>query len=164
MNSNNSYNKTSENEINATPLRVSKKIIVIIALISLLGFFDASYLAAKHYLGGPIPCAILDGCETVTTSKYSAVSGVPVALIGAVYYLIILVLAISYWESKKDNRLFLISVLTTAGFLASLWFVYLQVFVLKSLCLYCLFSAFASTALFTISATFLWRKFVKNSP
>lgn len=149
MNSNNSYNK---------PLAISSKIIILIAVISFLGFLDASYLAAKYYLGGPIPCAILDGCDTVTTSKYSAIAGVPVALMGAIYYLIIFVLAISYLESKKDKLAFFISRFAIIGFLASLWFVYLQVFVLKALCLYCLFSALTSTALFVISAMFLWRK------
>ena len=148
MNSNNSYNK---------PLTASNRIIILIAVISFLGFLDASYLAAKYYLGGPLPCSILDGCDTVTTSKYSAIAGVPVALLGAVYYLIIFVLAISYLESKKDKLMFLISRFTVIGFLASLWFVYLQVFVLKALCLYCLFSALTSTALFAISALFLWQ-------
>lgn len=149
MNLNNSSNK---------PLAISSKIIILIAIISFLGFLDASYLAAKYYLGGPISCVILDGCDTVTTSKYSAVAGAPVALMGAVYYLIIFVLAISYLESKKDKLAFFISRFTIIGFLASLWFVYLQVFVLKALCLYCLFSALTSTALFVISAIFLWRR------
>lgn len=149
MNSNNSYNR---------PLAISSKIIILIALISFLGFLDASYLAAKYYLGGPIPCAILDDCDTVTTSKYSAIAGVPVALMGAIYYLIIFVLTISYLESKKYKLAFFISRFTIIGFLASLWFVYLQVFVLKALCLYCLFSALTSTALFVISAIFTLRR------
>ena len=149
MNSNNSYNK---------PLTISNKIITLIAAISFLGFLDASYLAAKYYIGGPLPCSILDGCDTVTTSKYSAVAGMPVALMGAIYYLVIFILAISYLESKKDRLAFLISRFTIIGFLASLWFVYLQVFVLKALCLYCLFSALTSTALFAISVLFLWWK------
>ncbi|MEK9183986.1 MAG: vitamin K epoxide reductase family protein, partial [Patescibacteria group bacterium] len=102
---------------------------------------------------------ILDGCDTVTTSKYSAVAGMPVALMGAIYYLVIFILAISYLESKKDRLAFLISRFTIIGFLASLWFVYLQVFVLKALCLYCLFSALTSTALFAISAIFTCKKY-----
>ena len=158
MNLNNFYSKPlKKEETSANTPAVSKKIITIIALISFLGFLDASYLAAKYYLGGPIPCAILDGCDTVTTSQYATMAGVPVALLGAIYYLIIFVLAISYLESKKDNLVFLISRLTIVGFLASLWFVYLQVFVLKALCLYCLFSAFTSTTLFIVSIIFLWR-------
>lgn len=123
-----------------------------------MGFLDASYLVVKYYLGGSLPCSILDGCDTVTTSKYSTATGVPVALLGAIYYLIIFVLAISYLESKKSAVVFFLSRFTLIGFLASLWFVYLQVFVLKELCLYCLFSALTSTALFAVSVIFILRR------
>lgn len=116
-------------------------------VFSFVGFLDATYLTVKHYTGGPINCSILNGCDKVATSSYAAVLGVPVALAGAVYYLFLFLLAVIYIDSSRA-RFFHLAVFTAfAGFLASLWFVYLQVFVLRALCLYCLFSAIDSTFL-----------------
>lgn len=130
--------------------------------VSLLGFLDASYLAIKHFAGSPLPCNILRGCEEVTGSQYSMIGGVPVALLGAIYYLSILVLTVLYLnkktrsykntnkESINDNEsiLKLIAWMTIVGMLASLWFVFLQIFVIKAICLYCIFSALTSFLLF----------------
>src|SRR3989344_1559205 len=46
---------------------------ILAGLFSFLGLVDASYLAAKHYTGTIPPCAIVKGCEVVTTSQYAAV-------------------------------------------------------------------------------------------
>ena len=40
-----------------------------------------------------------------------------------------------------------ISIMAVLGFLASLWFVYLQIFVIKALCEYCITSAIFATML-----------------
>lgn len=140
-------------------------------LVSFLGFLDASYLTVKHFAGTPLPCSVLRGCEEVTTSQYSVVGGVPVALLGAIYYMAIFVLAFLYLRNKKvffskfveeinnkaDGILKFIAGLTTIGLLASFWFVYLQLFVIKAICLYCMFSAFTSILLFSFSVFFIRR-------
>lgn len=131
--------------------------------ISLLGFLDASYLTIKHFVGTPLPCSILRGCEEVTTSQYSVIGGIPVALLGAIYYLAIFVLVLLFLNGKlfssgvnsgtpenQDKSLKLVARLTVIGLIASLWFIYLQVFVIKAICLYCMFSAFTSITLFIL--------------
>ena len=118
--------------------------------MSLAGFLDAAYLTAKHYLGTPIPCSILNGCEEVMTSQYSTIAGIPVALLGSLYYLTIFILSVAYADTKREWFAYVASHLTAVGFFASLWFVYLQFFVLHALCLYCLFSAVTSTTLFIL--------------
>lgn len=116
-----------------------------------VGLFDATYLTSAHYTGRAVTCSFLGGCEQVTTSQYATIFGIPVALIGALYYLAVMLLILAYHETKQSNLLKLIAALTGAGFLFSLWFVYLQAFVIKALCLYCLISAASSTILFLIS-------------
>lgn len=118
---------------------------------AVIGLFDATYLTSAHYAGFAVTCSILGGCEKVTTSQYATISGVPVALLGALYYLAVLLLVLGYWETKKVILARSIAVLTGLGFLFSLWFLYLQVYVIKALCLYCLTSAAASTILFSLS-------------
>lgn len=127
-----------------------------------MGFIDASYLAIKHFLGTTIPCSVLRGCEEVTSSQYSMIGGIPVALLGAIYYLTIFILIFSFLRiyspvrEKNENKLLkLTAYLTVIGLLASLWFIYLQIFVIKAICLYCMFSAFTSFALFAFGVIVL---------
>jgi uncharacterized membrane protein len=129
------------------PLKI---LVGLLLLFSLLGFIDATYLSAKHFLDSPVECSLLKGCEQVTTSKYATVVGIPVALGGSFYYLAIFLLSIFHTETKNTNILRFTSRLTIIGFLASIWFVYLQVFVIEALCQYCLVSAITSTALFVV--------------
>ena len=132
-------------------------------IFSAVGFADATYLTVKHFLGTPIPCAILQGCEQVTNSQFATVFGVPVALLGSFYYLTILILSVVYLDTRQFLALKLATSLTIFGFLASLWFVFLQVFIIKAICLYCMISATTSTLLF-ISGLIFWTKKQPPSP
>ncbi|MBI4281010.1 vitamin K epoxide reductase family protein [Candidatus Uhrbacteria bacterium] len=116
--------------------------------VSFLGFLDASYLTATHYLGNEIACSILKGCETVTTSSYATWGPIPVALLGAIYYLTVLVLLIAHWDTGRQFPAKLAAYLTVGGFLFSLWFVYLQIWVIGAICIYCMASAISSSLLF----------------
>ncbi len=123
---------------------------ILFLIVSFAGFLDATYLAAKHFLGSPVTCSLLKGCEVVTSSTYSVMFGIPVALIGALYYLTILILIMVYFDTERQSILRFAVYLTPIGFLASLGFLYLQAFVIKAFCLYCLFSATSSTLLFIL--------------
>jgi len=120
------------------------------AVIGFLGFLDASYLAVKHYLGVPIPCSIFQGCEEVTNSSYAFIGDVPVALLGAIYYAIIFILAVIFIDTGRTAVLSFASRLTIVGFVASLYFSYIQFFVIGAVCVYCLDSAVTSIILFVL--------------
>ena len=122
----------------------------IFLILSFIGFLDATYLTVKHYLGEPLNCSLLEGCEQVTTSQYATIFNVPVALGGALYYLFIFVFSIVYFDTKNNRLLSLIPPITIIGLLASGWFIYLQLFVIKAICLYCVLSAASSTTLFIL--------------
>ena len=126
-----------------------KIIAILFCILSAIGLLDATYLTVKHYLGGIPPCT-LRGCEVVLTSAYNTIAGVPVALLGVLYYVTILLLSLAYLVSKKEAILRYAAHLTPAGFLASAYFVYLQLFVIKAICLYCMASAATSTLLFIL--------------
>lgn len=134
-------------------LKIPNWLLAVFTLICFGGFLDSTYLAAKHFLGSPVTCSLLKGCEIVTSSKYSVVFGVPVAAFGVLYYLTILILMAIYLETKRDNVIKAAAYITPAGFMASLYFLYLQFFIIQAFCLYCLISAASSTLLFLIG---LW--------
>jgi len=140
--------------------------VIFFFIVALLGFADATYLTVEHYRNVIPPCSATAGCETVLTSQYSEVLGFPVSLGGAIYYFAVMVGSLLYLESKHlsaNVRSHHWAILkwtlfaTTLGLLASLWFVYLQAFVIHSYCQYCLGSAFTSTVLF-ITAMEIIRK------
>jgi len=125
--------------------------VYLFVVISILGFLDATFLAVKHISGGVIPCTITAGCEKVTTSSYATVAGIPVALLGALYYFSIFFLSLVYLSSGKPILFKLFTRSSIIGVVASFWFVYVQLFILHALCIYCLFSAATSTALFILA-------------
>jgi len=127
-------------------LTPSKIFVITLLLISVVGFSDAAYLTAKHYLDDPVTCSILEGCETVTTSIYSTIFNIPIALFGMFYYLFVSILLFLYMEGVNVLKLLVLS--TTGAFFTTLYLIYLQAFVLDAFCLYCIISALSSTALF----------------
>lgn len=131
--------------------RIPNWLLALILVIAFIGFFDAVYLTTNHYSGTTVPCFITTGCEQVTTSSYSLILGIPVALLGALYYLGILFLGMLYGQ-KCDFRVFkLLSYASFFGFGFSLWFVYVQAYLIGAWCTYCLLSASTSTLIFLLS-------------
>jgi len=117
----------------------------------LLGLADASYLTIEHLRGGVPNCSIIEGCDVVTTSEYSEIFGIPVALLGALYYLTMSGLMLFWLDKRKNSTLRIASYLSIAGLGASIYFVYIQLFVLQAICLYCMGSALSSTLIFILS-------------
>jgi uncharacterized membrane protein len=117
------------------------------ALVALLGLADAAYLTVEHMSGQSVRCMIVSGCDEVLQSSYATVAGgVPVAAVGLAAYFTAFSLAtlaaFGYEGARK-----LLTPLVAVMFLATLWFLYLQAFVIKAFCTYCLISATVTTAL-----------------
>lgn len=117
-------------------------------IVALFGFADAAFLSIEHYRGTIVPCAIVTGCEKVTTSHYSLLLGIPVAYLGALYYGSILFFCVLYFDKKNSLWIKIAAALTPFGLLFSLWFLFVQAFILQAYCLYCLGSIVTSTLLF----------------
>jgi len=107
---------------------IPKWIVIAILLISFTGFLDTTYLTAQHYSSGSIECNIFEGCDEVTTSQYSKIGPVPIALMGAMYYLIIFIASLIYLDKKNPRIIYPLFLFTIIGLLFSLWLTYLQFF------------------------------------
>lgn len=136
-----------------------KKILITYIVIALLGLVDSVYLTYTRLLGITPPCgvSIFSGCAVVARSAYSVLLGIPLSVYGIVFYGIsILIAAILLYKNIQHGAFFLMTV-STAGLVSSLYFIYIQIFVIKALCIYCVFSAICALALFVL-ALFLYRK------
>jgi len=129
----------------------------LILIFSLLGLIDASYLTYEHYQNIIPPCTInrllpiLSDCGQVLRSPYSIVFGIPLALMGVFQYAIIILITLLIIFHK--NKLFPLWLFwqTVIGLLASLYFMYLQLFLIKNICIYCTLSAIISFCLFYLT-------------
>jgi len=127
------------------------------ALVALVGLVDASYLTAEHLSGNSVRCMIVSGCDEVLQSSYSTVAGgVPVAAVGALAYFAAFSLATLAAYGYEGARRLLVP-LVAVMFLATVWFVYLQAFVIRAYCVYCLLSAAVTT---TLALLVLGRRFL----
>ena len=114
--------------------------LIITALIALLGLGDATYLTVSHLAGDDSVCGASQPCSIVLGSKYAVIAGIPTAAFGAFAYFCVFGAATLATFGYARARTFLIWIIT-AMFVATLWFLYLQAFVLHAFCPFCLFSA-----------------------
>lgn len=131
-----------------------KKILFLILFLALLGVIDSGYLTLEHYSQIIPPCpahAIFIDCGKVLRSSYSVVFGIPLALLGVVQYaLLALNTILTILTNRKIWKYYLL-VFSALGALASVYFMYLQLVVLRSICLYCTFSALISFTIFGLA-------------
>lgn len=126
-----------------------KKIYGAAALLSLFGLADALYLTIEHVTGQSVKCTIISGCSAVLSSPYAVVAGIPLAAVGAAAYFSAFSLAIlTLFGYSQAGRL--LTALVVVMFLVSLWLIYLQAFVIREFCQYCLLSALITTTLLVV--------------
>lgn len=128
-----------------------KKILLGLMLVfSLVGVLDSVYLSYEHFSGSIPPCTIgaLSDCGQVLRSSYAVVFGIPLAVIGIIQYFLLSYALIYVLLLNKNSLKYLILIQAKIGLLASIYFVYLQLFILHAICLYCMLSALTSLLIF----------------
>jgi len=128
------------------------RLLIAFIFTAMLGWVASIILTAIHFWVIPIiPAgAELAGPMLVITSEWAYIGPIPLATIGAVYYIVMIALG-SLWITTKNETLERILLPITAfGFLASMGFVYLQFFVIEAICPFCMMSAAATTILLAI--------------
>lgn len=127
------------------------------------GFLDATYLTVLHYKHIIPPCSVTHGgCEVVLSSQFATIWNIPLALIGAVYYTVILVTLFLFLQLRKRQLVQFALATTTVGLFISLVLILLQAFVIHAFCQFCLGSEIATFLLFD-ALWWLWRKLFKEN-
>lgn len=110
---------------------------LILAVLDVIGLAIASYLAIVEVGGGVPVCGPLHGCETVAQSEYSRIGGVPVAVYGVGLSLLLLTLALAWWRTNLYGLLLAHYGLSLAGVIFEIYFLYLQIVVIRAVCVWC---------------------------
>lgn len=108
---------------------------IAIIVLSVIGVADSAYLASIHYENVPLVCSassVID-CSQVLHSSYSAIAGIPVAVFGLVWFAVMALLALRPigWTAVAW---------TAIGVASVLYLVYVELFRIDKICLWCTFA------------------------
>jgi uncharacterized membrane protein/protein-disulfide isomerase len=133
--------------------------LVVAALVG-LDFATASAWVHYNILSDPLYSSVCDvsatfSCTEAYTSRFGSVAGVPVALIGVVYFAFVLVLVAMCQKSStaRQNVAGYTFAVSTLGLAGVLYLGYASFVVLKTICLLCVGSYVAIVALFILSGS-----------
>lgn len=133
---------------------------MIIAALALGGVGLATYLA-MYKLGmiGTLACTV-GSCETVNLSRWATFIGIPVAVWGVGFYVVLFLVALlgtteRFVEATWVSHALL--ALTAWGVIFSAWLTYLELYVIHAVCMFCVISAVLVTVTFFV-ALLEWRE------
>jgi uncharacterized membrane protein len=137
----------------AAPRGGQRALRVGLGALAVVGLLISAYLTWVHYAGvAPVCVGGSGGCETVQTSSYATIFGVPVAVIGLVGYTGLLLSA----SLRGELGVYLGFLVALVGTLFSAYLTYLELFVIHAVCEWCVASAALMVAALLCAAFGVW--------
>ena len=125
-------------------------------MLSVLGIAISGYLTWTHYSGAPVYCGTSGSCELVNNSRFAFIGPIPVALLGLIGYLIILVLSLIPPNDDRPWPEVLRFGVALIGVLFQWYLFYIEAAVLHAFCYWCIASQITITLIFILSLP-IWR-------
>jgi uncharacterized membrane protein len=135
----------------AAPSKPRRWVPWFLTAAAYVGFVMSLYLTFVHYRGYVSPCYVVHGCETVQTSRYSVVLGVPVALLGTIFFGVMFYLGIGVLTRYRVTLVRAFKVLAFVGALAMIPLLLLQAIVLRAFCSYCVATEVVMLSIWIVS-------------
>jgi uncharacterized membrane protein len=141
-------------------------LISFLLALTLLGLLDAAYLAETAMTGKELACDIngLEGCNAVAQSPYSHLFGLPLGVYGVAFYGLFLILAGLALARPARALERALALLSAIGVVASAYFLYVQLALIKAVCLYCLASALIAVLLALVAWLLVRSPRIGDSP
>ena len=129
----------------------------VFTAVAVFGWIVSVFLSNIHFWAIPqIPAdAELSGSLQVVTSEWAYVFGVPLATLGAFYYITTIALAVWWFDTRHPLIIKILTPITATGVLASSYFVWLQLVPIGEICPFCMMSAGATVVLFGLEIAIL---------
>lgn len=131
------------------------RLALVQIVLSVAGMGVAAVLTSFHYSPATTAalCTTAGGCETVNSSPYSTIAGIPIAIFGLLGYLAI---GLAAFASTREGRLgeqapLAVFGMALVGVLYSLYLTYLELFVIRAVCPWCVASAVVMAAIWIVS-------------
>ena len=107
-------------------------LLLILFIISLISSIILSIANTEQI------CDINKGCDIVQNSKYSETFGIKNSVYGIIIFSLLIIITIMQIYKSTKNKKIMISTAIILGSLIAIYFIYLQQFVIKSYCKYCM--------------------------
>ncbi len=132
---------------------LEKKIRTYLIALGMIGLLDSLYLSYIKITNTTASCAGIGDCDVVNSSPYSEIYGIPIALLGAGAYLLMLFLLVmesrgGVWRTRGPLVVFLF---TLVGVIYSAYLTYIEIAVLHAICPYCVVSAVVLVLMLALS-------------
>ena len=130
----------------------------IIPVFAVIGLGVAGYLAYIEITHVEAACGPVGDCNAVQSSPYAQIFGIPIALLGIINYLGVLVLwAVYRFTGQPLTNLSLLALLalTFLGTLFSVYLTLVEIFVINAVCIWCISSAIITTLIMLFVALLL---------
>ena len=120
-----------------------------------IGLIDAIYLSWIKLTNTNAYCGTFGDCKLVQSSPYAEIGGIPIAILGACGFLLILVFLFLENRTGKwsEISLYIVFSFSLAGTLYSGYLTYLEIAVIHAICPYCVVSAITLVLLFLLSVS-----------
>lgn len=119
-------------------------------VLAMVGLLVSSYLTYVYVLGGPILCNGGHGCELIRASQQAKFFGISTPLYGVTFYLVLALLTWLVGLVRGPWLRHALLVWTAGGFLVSVYLTYVEAFVIRAWCLWCVMSAIVATLAFVV--------------
>ena len=123
-----------------------------ILFLAILGVLVSSYLSWTKLTDNELSCQGVGNCNLVNSSVYSSIFDIPIAYLGVTMYMVIVILNLLetrvWFDSAVKLSVFGISLF---GFIYSAWLTYVELAIIKAICIYCVASAVIISTIFLIS-------------
>jgi uncharacterized membrane protein len=124
-------------------------------VVAAIGLAISAYLTVEHYTTSALlacPESATINCAKVTTSRWSHVVGVPVALLGLLYFVAMTALLLPWsWRRADLDAVRVVGV--ALGALTVLYLVSIELFAVDAICLWC---TAVHICMITLLALVLW--------
>jgi uncharacterized membrane protein len=122
-------------------------------LVTILGTLDALYLFIFKLTGNSRMCLGNGGCHDVNFSSYSEIYGIPVSVFGLSAFIAILCILILEGRLKiaKENGPLAIFGISLGGVIFTAYLTYLEIYVIRAICPFCVASAIFIIFLFILA-------------
>src|SRR3989344_7255893 len=115
---------------------------VLLILLGASGFFLSFFIHHKKKQKEPLICPMRSDCNTVVKSRYSKLLGIPLEVLGMLYYgsTVLGYSALLIWPGliKIDYCQEILSTLALLAFLVSVYLTLVQLVALRQWCVWCL--------------------------
>jgi uncharacterized membrane protein len=124
---------------------------LLLTATSYAGFVVSLYLTFVHYRGYVSHCYVVEGCEQVQTSRFAVIFGVPVALLGLLFFTAMFYLGIGVLTRSSVKLVRAYKVLAYLGALAAVPLFLVQAIALRAFCTYCVLTEIILLAMWGVS-------------